>query len=262
MNLGPVLDDVREGWTMRSGWIVLSNQSLGVSYRRTTLGPFWITLQQLIFVFGLSLIYGQLFDVDVQTFLPVVAVGVTFWSLISGLLMSSVNVYINGSSHLKSSNLPPTFFIFQSVFSALITFAHSALVLLLLPFLFHFTPTPFSLISTPFILFITLINGVLGSMWLSALSARFRDIRTFIPSVLQISFFLSPVFWSADQITERQWIVNLNPFAWLIESLRSPLIGQESHVEYWLGLIGITLINVVLALVVYGKTRHRLAYWV
>lgn len=246
---------------MRKGWMVLSNQSLGVSYRRTTLGPFWISLQQLIFVLGLTIIYGQLFDVDTTSFLPVVAIGVTYWSLLSGLISSSANIYISGSSHLKSSNLPATFYVFQSVYSTLITFLHSAVVLLFFPFFFHFTPTAFSLISTPFILLITLVNGVFGAMWMGALSARFRDVRTLLPSVLQLSFFLSPVFWSANQLSDRQWLVQLNPFAWMIESLRSPLLGQESHREFWTGIIAITIINVVVGTIAYDKTRFKLAYW-
>jgi lipopolysaccharide transport system permease protein len=57
------LQDIQLGWQRREGWWALSRQSIKISYRRTTLGPIWITLQQLAFIIGIGLLYSHLFKV-------------------------------------------------------------------------------------------------------------------------------------------------------------------------------------------------------
>ena len=76
-----LVSDIRDGWALRNSWWALSRQAIKISYRRTTLGPIWITLQQVAFVVGISLLYSQLFKVKSADMVPLVAFGIAFWGL-------------------------------------------------------------------------------------------------------------------------------------------------------------------------------------
>ena len=62
---------------------------------------------------------------------------------------------------------------------------------------------------------------------LGGLAARFRDVTVALGSLMQVSFFVTPVLWVPDQLTERaQWVVRLNPLALFLDLTRSPLMGE------------------------------------
>ncbi|MET4804467.1 hypothetical protein [Bradyrhizobium sp. LB11.1] len=56
-----------------------------------------------------------------------------------------------------------------------------------------------------------------GSVALSMLGARFRDIGSAIVSGLQFVFFLAPAIWTGDGVrgTAFAWLTRANPFATL-----------------------------------------------
>ena len=64
-------------------------------------------------------------------------------------------------------------------------------------------------------------------MLLGAACARFRDIQQLVGTLLQISLFLTPIFWSPDQLSGRTALLAaLNPMYHLIAIIREPLLGQ------------------------------------
>ena len=68
------------------------------------------------------------------------------------------------------------------------------------------------------------------SLWLSALTSVYRDIRQVVPLVLQAWFFLSPIFYEAEALVpvRWQWVYFLNPVAGIIEGLRWALFSEGS----------------------------------
>ena len=49
------------------------------SYRRTLLGPFWITLHLVIFVVAMTIVYGALFSVPTLEYLAFLSCGLIAW---------------------------------------------------------------------------------------------------------------------------------------------------------------------------------------
>ena len=68
-------------------------------YRRSVLGPFWITISLGAFILGLGFIYSPLVGGGTASFLPFVAFGFIAWQFISQLVLDGCNVFIaNGPS--------------------------------------------------------------------------------------------------------------------------------------------------------------------
>ena len=257
-----ILSDIRSGWDLRKSWWSLSRQTIKISYRRTTLGPFWMCLQQIAFVVGISLLYSQLFKVRSADMVPLVAFGITFWGLLTSYVTGAASNLIQQSQSIKSSTLPITFYIFSSVSQNFLIFLHSAVVLVPLAFVVNTTPRMICLITVPLALTFAVINGFSLGLWLGPLSARYRDVSAAIPIIIQIAMFLSPIFWSPTLLGGRDWIVNYNPIAWMIETFRSPILGGAVRADLWLRLGVLTCGNLVLGIVVMRRVRDKISYWI
>lgn len=256
------LRDIQLGWQRREGWWALSRQTIKISYRRTTLGPIWITIQQLAFILGISLLYSQLFKVKSEDLVPLVAFGISFWGLLTSCITGASSNFIQQSQAITSSTLPISFYVFSTVSQQLLTFLHSAVVLIPFAFIFGTSPRFICLITIPLAIAVAAINAFGLGLWLGPLSARYRDISASIPIILQLAMFLSPIFWAPSLLGDRDWIINYNPIAWMIETFRSPILGGPIQVELWIKLAIFTISNLVLGVTVLGRVRNKISYWI
>lgn len=256
------LRDIRLGWQRREGWWALSRQAIRISYRRTTLGPIWITIQQLAFIIGIGLLYSQLFRVKSLELVPLVAFGISFWGLLTSFITGASSNFIQQSQAITSSTLPISFYIFSTVSKQLLTFFHSAIVLIPFAFIFGTSPRLICLVTIPLAITVAAINAFALGLWLGPLSARYRDISASIPIILQLAMFLSPIFWAPSLIADRDWIANYNPIAWMIETFRSPILGGSIQLELWIKLTVITGANLIFGVTVLGRVRNKISYWI
>jgi len=47
-----------------------------------------------------------------------------------------------------------------------------------------------------------LLNGLWVSLLLGLISARFRDLLMIVGSIVQVMFFMAPIFWQMDMLPE------------------------------------------------------------
>jgi ABC-type polysaccharide/polyol phosphate export permease len=96
---------------------------------------------------------------------------------------------------------------------------------------------------------------------LSVICTRFRDMPQIVTSLLQLLFFLSPIIWTPSEAMRASPIVWLNPFYSLIEVVRAPLLAQAVGVREWGIAIGSAALILVIGLMMYGRFRRLIAYW-
>jgi ABC-type polysaccharide/polyol phosphate export permease len=108
------------------------------------------------------------------------------------------------------------------------------------------------------------VNGLFVGLWLGIAVARFRDVQPFINSILGVIIFFTPVFYYPKKLSPGIQILVLswNPFTYLIQAFRAPLLGAPLLPSYYIGTAVFTVINVVLGLAVFTRARSRLPYWV
>ncbi len=92
-NIKKALHDIQSGWARRELWSTLGMHDVRQRYRRSTLGPFWITISLAVMVFALGLLYGQIFGQDLREYLPFIAVGFVIWNLISTLILKGCETF-------------------------------------------------------------------------------------------------------------------------------------------------------------------------
>src|SRR3954454_20481851 len=96
-------------------------------------------------------------------------------------------------------------------------------------------------------------NGIWIGLMLGPLSARFRDVPPIMASLTQLAFFLSPVFWRPEQMRAPEMLVLLNPFYYMLEMVRKPLMGQVPSLEMWLVSIAMCVVGAIVGVVFFAR---------
>jgi ABC-type polysaccharide/polyol phosphate export permease len=261
--LHAAVNDLREGLRRWRNWSYLAVENVKNRYRRTVLGPWWLTLQMGIYIVGISVVFGHLLHAGIRSFLPYVALGFIAFALLSGLMRAGAEVFINGSSTLKSTRQPLSSLVLRDVAIEFIHFAHNIVLYVVFVAAGLVPLSPKMAIALPIVALIA-VNGLFLGLWLGATVARFRDVQPFVNSVLSVIVFFSPVFYHLDDLSSgvRNALLAWNPFTYLICAFRAPLIGEPLSPSFYIGTAVVTVINVALGLVVFTRVRSRLPYWV
>jgi ABC-type polysaccharide/polyol phosphate export permease len=230
-------------------------------YRRSVLGPIWLTVSVALQIGAMGLVYGELLHQDVAHYLPRLAFGLTMWGLISMLVADGCLCFISAESFLKQEALPKSMFPARVVVRSLIIFAHNLVVLLVVIVIFLPWPGWEALLALPGLALIA-INGMWIGLVVGLLCLRFRDLPPIVASFMQVAFFLTPVIWVPEALHGKWWwLVSFNPFASFLSIVTNPLLSAPIPVSHWLLVAVVTVVGWTLAMLLFGRFRARITYW-
>lgn len=259
--IGLAVSDLGAGLRMWPLWVRLGWNDILQRYRRSMLGPFWLTASMAIMVVALGVVYAELFKSPINEFLPYLCVGLLVWTFFSSFFTEGGTLFTGAESYIKQIRLPYSVYIYRSSWSKLVIFAHNFVIYFGVLLYFEIWPGTVGLLAIPGLLLV-LLNGTLANMLIGMLSARFRDIPQLINSMVQIVFFVTPIFWRPELLKNSRFVVDYNPFYHLIEIVRAPLLGQMPSLWNYVAVLIITAINLTLAGAFFIRFRARISYWV
>jgi ABC-type polysaccharide/polyol phosphate export permease len=257
------IKDITAGLKRGPVWWTLTWHSIKSQYRRTYLGPWWMTIQMIIFVGGLSLLFGILLGQDLKEFVPYVTCGYIGFNWMTGMIQGGADSITGNASAIKTTPGPLSIYSLRNFAGNTIQFAHDAIVIVVVIIVFQVTVTS-SLVYLPLALVAIALNGIAVSLWLGPLVARYRDVGQIVTSIVRVLFFFTPVFWVPTELSNRQLVLlsGWNPLTYLLELFRTPLLGMDPSTITLIGVAIITVVNVTVGIVHFSRTRDRIAYWV
>ena len=255
------LSDLVSGLGLWRLWVRLGWNDIQQRYRRSLLGPFWLTASMAIMVISLGILYAELFNTPINDFLPFLCVGLLVWNLIAGFITEGGSLFTGAESYIKQIKLPYSVYVYRSAWSKLVIFAHNFVIYFGVIIYFAIWPGATALLAIPGLLLV-IFNGALINLCIGIISARFRDVPQVINSAIQIIFFVTPIFWKPELLKSRSYITDFNPFFHLLEIVRAPLLGTMPTAKNYLAVLLITLINIAVAGAFFSRYRARIAYWV
>lgn len=252
--------DFANGFTRVHAWALLAWDDVRGRYRRTMLGPLWLTLSHALFVIGLALSFSIILDQPLDEYFVYLAAGMTVWIFIANSLNEGPTIFQRGQNLLYSYDLPASIHIFRAVLGQSITFAHHMLVYLgALIFVSNVTNLN-TLWAIP-AMAVLLIAAAGWSTILALLGARFRDLAPAVTAVTQMMFMLTPIFWERAHLDDAQWFALFNPFYHLIEVLRAPLLGRPPDPLNWAVALSVAAVLSLAGVALYARARRNLSYW-
>jgi len=255
------LSDLIDGLKAHRVWMMLARMDIKQRYRRSVLGPFWITITMIIWILAIGPLYGHLLGIGSDEFIPYLAMGIITWGLISGVLLDGAGAFVSAENLVRSVKLPYTVHVLRVLQRNLIIFVHNLLAFV--PFMIYLGITPewSWLAAIPGVALI-LLAALPIAFLLGTLSARFRDLQQIIASIVQLAFFMTPIFWKADLLKDRAYLADYNPFQILLEAVRRPVVEGIPSAETYIRIGLLIVVLYVVAMPFFVRYRRRLAFWV
>ena len=242
-------------------WSFLAWQDIKIKYRRSKIGPFWITVSMAVFCVALGVVYSQLFKTEISELLPFLAIGMVVWSFVASCVGEMPNLFVDNASYIKDMRINPLTILLRALTRSAIVFGHNLLIVLGIYLYFGIWPGWTGLLALPGLLLV-MLNLLAIGIPLSIVGARFRDLSQITQSILQVMFFITPIFWFPRLVPEGNWLIAANPVAYFLDLVRSPLLGHSPQPISW-GVSLLTLLATsIIAAWVYRSKSDRIAFWV
>lgn len=211
---------------------------------------------------SMGFIYAKLFHMKLENYLPLLTVGLVFWQFTSGMITEGCGTFFSVQNIIQQVKLPFSLHAYRLVYRNLLILAHNFVIV---PIVLMIFPQPLvwpRLLELGPGLALIVMNGVWISILLGMISARFRDVPPIVASIVQVVFFITPIFWSADGLGPHRWLADYNPIYAVIDVVRAPLLGQPHEPHSWLILILVTAFGCAATFAFFARFRARIAFWV
>jgi teichoic acid transport system permease protein len=231
--LPPLRPYVRDLWRRREFGIELSRTNLRARHANTAFGLLWLVLNPLL----LASVYFILVDIlrggsRGSAFFAHLVGGIFAYYFVSQSAQQAVKSVTSGGRLILNTAFPRALLPLASVLTAFLRFLPTLAVYAVLHVALGMPVGPEVLWVVPIIaILVVLASGL--AMLVAATQVYFRDLKEFLPYVLRVWLYATPILYFADEVPERyQWLLAANPLgptltAWsdaLIEG-RSPAAG-------------------------------------
>lgn len=257
------LGDIMDGLRKSPIWMMLAYQDIKLRYRRSILGPLWLTLSMAITIYTMGYIYSHIFHTDMADYFPYLTGGMLGWTLISTIVLEFTDGLANSEHMIKQIKLPYSLYIHRIAARNIMIFFHNILVMVPILIVYHESAQVNlnTLLLLPGLM-IVYLNALTYGLMLAMVGARYRDISQIIKSMVQVVFFITPVMWKPEALLgKNHYIVELNPFYSFIELIRAPLLGKAPAL-YNIEFVAITtVVGILAAWIAFVRRRSRIVYW-
>ena len=240
-------------------------------FRGNFLGWLWSFLLPLLMLTVYTIVFGNLFKsrwgIDVAENKMVYAValfsGITFYNIFSESVSISSGCITGNVNYVKKVRFPLEFLPLSQVLSTTLLAVPWFLLLFgCVIFVFHqasWTWVLLPLSTVPLLLFSA---GV--SLFIASLGVFFKDVQYLINVLLQMLFFLSPIFYRLDNVPENfKKFILFNPMVWFIELNRRllfygvlPDYGTLPAAKEWFISWGLGIGAFILGAIWFVKTKR------
>lgn len=254
------IGDVLAALRHRHLWMALGTLDIKQRYKRSVIGPFWITLNLAILILGIGLIYGNVLQTLHSSYIPYLAVGIIVWTFISTTIIEGASIFIAEGSLIKGATLSKIIYIFRGIWRNLWILGHNLLILVPIFFLYRLFPGIGLLGAIAGLVLVTLFL-VTSSLLLAVIGARYRDVPPAVAGLMQLFFFGTPIIWEAEALRAHQWIITYNPLFHVIETVRAPLLEGTIPLCSFAVTAALALLTAGLALLAYARARNKIVFW-
>ena len=242
-------------------WFMLGTQDIKLKYRRSSIGPFWITISMAVTIYSMGFLYGHLFKVDLSAYFPYLASGLIGWSFISTLIIEGSNAFIEAENYIRNQETSMSLFMMRLILRNIIIFIHNLLAFIPILFMFHVGISFKVLLLIPGLCIVGL-NAIFWGTLLAIIGTRYRDFAQIITSIIQVIFFLTPIMWLPTSLPPRfEWVTQYNPFNQFLNLIRKPMINQVVDLSNLLIVLCVSIVGFLLYFMFMKKYKHRIVFW-
>jgi len=211
----------------------LAKRDFQSAYFGSALGLTWSFLEPLIYIGIMWFFFTKALRYSPSGNTPYIAWLMTtmiLWYFVSGSISATTSIFRNYAYMMKKWEFNISILPVVSLLSA---FFNHAIFIFLLVIIYAFTGVPFSLYWLQITYYIlATCFFVVGITWVTAsLNLFYKDIRNIITIGLQLTFWVSPIFWEIEAFPEKyRPFIRLNPLFHIMEGYRNSFLN---HRFFW-----------------------------
>jgi lipopolysaccharide transport system permease protein len=226
---------------LRDLLIVLVQRDFTLRYKRSYFGVAWSLLVPLAQLAVMYVVFGNFFPMQVPHFITFLFSGLLPWTWFQSSLTAASNTIVENRDLTKLAGFP------VAILPAVTVISQLAHFLLSLPILFAFAlidglglkPV---LLLLPFVILVQFAFTLSLAYIVATLQVSFRDTQHLLGIGLLLMFYLTPIFWDSNQISEPfRTLMLLNPVASLLGAYRS--IVMQARVPSIAPLLTVAVIS-------------------
>jgi teichoic acid transport system permease protein len=226
VGLPPLRSYAHELWRRREFAFELARTKLREQNFDTAFGQLWLLLNPLL----LALVYFLLVDILRGGSRPpsffAHLVGCLFaFQLIHNAMTVGVKSVTKGGKLILNSAFPRALLPLSAVITSMMRFLPTLLIYIPIHFIAGLPVSAATLWVIPVILLLLLLAAGLA-MLVAAAQVYFRDLANFLPYMLRIWLYVSPVLYFASEVPKKyKWLLDVNPLGGLLTAWSDALRG-------------------------------------
>lgn len=236
-------------WSYRELFFVLAWRDVSVRYKQTIIGVLWAFLRPFLTMVVFTIVFGRLAGLPSEAGAPyalLVFAGLLPWSLFSTSLADAGNSLIGNSNLISKVYFPRLIIPAAAIVTSLVDFLFSFVILAGLMLWYTYVPG-WQLLLVPLFTMMAALAAFGAGLYLSSMTAKYRDFRYIIPFALQLGLYVSPVGFSTNIVPERWRIIfDLNPLVGIIDGFRWCILRGQNEFNWQSILISAVVIILLL----------------
>jgi ABC-2 type transport system permease protein len=247
-------------WDRRKVLLLLVTRDLKVKYAGSALGYLWSVLDPLMLAGVYWFVFTKLMhrSVGETPYIVFLLCAMLPWQFTTGTLKSSMKSLVKDGKLVRSTNLPREIWVLRTVGSKLAEFLFS------IPVIAFFALTTgahltWMVVFFPVALIIQLTLLVGCGLILAPITVLYSDVNRFMPIVLRMLFYFSPILYGINDISRRMGskaadLFALNPLAGIFDLYRTAFFNDQ-----WAGWSAVAVsatwavVSLVLGVVVFNR---------
>jgi lipopolysaccharide transport system permease protein len=258
--------DPGELWDRRDLLFLLFRRDFVSRYRQTLLGPAWHVLQPLALALVFTVVFGRVAAIPTEGAPGILfyLAGLLGWNACSHSLQATSSTFGSNADLFGKVYFPRLVVPLAAVLTSVVALGLQLGVFLLMLAGYKLLGPggeygiQWSALWLPLLALEAAALGLGVGLWISSVTARYRDVKHAMPFLMLLWMFLTPVIYPLSRVPpEYQAIALANPVAPVVEAFRHALLGAGRVAPVALGgSIASTLLLLVSGVLIFQRTER------
>lgn len=257
----------REILQYRDLLFLLVRRDFVAKYKQTVLGPAWFIIQPLVTTLVFTVIFGKIAKISTDE-LPTMLFylcGMLAWQYFSQCMQGTSMTFVANAGLFGKVYFPRLVVPLSVIISNLVAFTIQLITFLCFWVFYKFATDAggrfgmtWWVLALPAMLLQTAAIGLGVGLWMSALTAKYRDFVHVSGFMNQLWLYATPVVYPMSAVPETwRWVFAMNPMSGIVETYRYAFLGAGTVSSVHLGIsVLTTVILLVSGLLVFSRTER------
>lgn len=259
--------DVAGLWRYRDLLWLLVHRDFVAKYKQTVLGPLWFIIQPLLTTLVFAVVFGKIAHIPTDGAPPFLfyLTGLLGWNFFASTFTATSNTLSGNAGIFGKVYFPRLVVPIATVISGFIAMAIQLATFLPIWASYRFgTPGGAALqlswtaLLFPLVLLQIAILSLGAGLWMSALTAKYRDFAFLSGFLVQLWMYATPIIYPLSAIPARwRWLAAINPMTVPVDGIKAMFLGQGAvEPAHVILSVAVTLATLLGGLAVFGKVER------